>query len=611
MALRALVLAALVSCAAPVGVDWMNARAVHRGFTKSVLSSGEPSAPTLQVLQRLALHERFESDPEIALAELHAGIEPTGDRGRIFALAELSFLHGEQSRKREYHLAAAVYAYVFLFPGAGERPPERTDPRLRLACDLYNRGLTEALQTGREVRLAEGRYALPFGALEVELDPSGFSWVGYQLEDFVPSADFEVHGLRNRYRRPGIGAPLAASIVRRESKQKPSPVQRRIPETLKVPVTAVLLLDAARRGLLDGELHGVLRLYSQDDTLSVDVDGSEVPLEFETTSSLAYTLQESRLWDFEIAGFRSGDLVPFLGERDPDGLLMLHPYRPGRMPVVLVHGTASSPARWAELVNELEADARIWSHFQLWLFIYNTGNPIGYSGGLLRRALENAVRELDPDGKDAALRRMVVIGHSQGGLLTKLSAVDSGTRFWDDFSRVPLEQLGVEAETREILRRSSFFTPLPFVRRLVFICTPHGGSYLAGMSLGRFASGLVQLPRSLVSLSLDLATVDREGLLVRQLGRFPTSIDNMIPGNPFLEILASLPVAPGVASHSIIAVRGDGPPGDGSDGVVSYTSAHIAGVESETIVRASHSVQDDPAAIEEVRRILIEHAGLE
>ena len=38
---------------------------------------------------------------------------------------------------------------------------------------------------------------------------------------------------------------------------------------------------------------------------------------------------------------------------------MLHPHKTGRIPVVLVHGTASSPARWAELVNELENDPQL------------------------------------------------------------------------------------------------------------------------------------------------------------------------------------------------------------------------------------------------------------
>jgi hypothetical protein len=205
---------------------------------------------------------------------------------------------------------------------------------------------------------------------------------------------------------------------------------------------------------------------------------------------------------------------------------------------------------------------------------------------------------------------MVVIGHSQGGLLAKLTAVDSGTHFWDDFVRVPIDELRVSDSTRETLRRSSFFTPLPFVKRVVFICTPHGGSYLASMSFARLVSDLVRLPTNLMKLSLELATIDRSALVVRQLGRLPTSIDNMTPGNPFIKTLGSLPVAEGIASNSIIAVKGDGPLEHASDGVVAYTSAHVSGAQSEKIVRSGHSAQGAPATIEEVRRILLEHAGL-
>jgi hypothetical protein len=47
------------------------------------------------------------------------------------------------------------------------------------------------------------------------------------------------------------------------------------------------------------------------------------------------------------------------------------------------------------------------------------------------------------------------------------------------------------------------------------------------------------------------------------------------------------------------------------DGVVKYESAHIDGVESELVVRSAHSCQDNPHAIGEVRRILLEHLELE
>ena len=41
-------------------------------------------------------------------------------------------------------------------------------------------------------------------------------------------------------------------------------------------------------------------------------------------------------------------------------------------------------------------------------------------------------KDVDRDGKDLALNKMVVIGHSQGGLLTKMMVVDSGNRFWNN-----------------------------------------------------------------------------------------------------------------------------------------------------------------------------------
>ena len=47
-----------------------------------------------------------------------------------------------------------------------------------------------------------------------------------------------------------------------------------------------------------------------------------------------------------------------------------------------------------------------------------------------------------------------------------------------------------------------------------------------------------------------------------------------------------------------------------NDGVVAYRSAHIDEAVSELVVQPSgHSVQVTPQAIEEVRRILLEHAA--
>ena len=211
--------------------------------------------------------------------------------------------------------------------------------------------------------------------------------------------------------------------------------------------------------------------------------------------------------------------------------------------MVLVHGTASSPVRWAELVNELEGDPRIRERFQIWVFLYDTGNPIGYSAGRLRAALTATVQELDPEGKDPALRRMVVIGHSQGGLLTKLTAIDSGTRFWDRISTKPFDAIQISPETRALLQQSVFFTPLPFVERVVFVATPHHGAILAGRRLGALAARLITLPVAVFGGLAEAVASTGDEELIAALRRPPTAIDNMSPRNPGLRILASIPVA--------------------------------------------------------------------
>jgi hypothetical protein len=81
----------------------------------------------------------------------------------------------------------------------------------------------------------------------------------------------------------------------------------------------------------------------------------------------------------------------------------------------------------------------------------------------------------------------------------------------------------------------------------------------------------------------------------------------MRPGQPFIRTLAETPIDPGITAHSIIAVKRVGALLGQTDGVVAYESAHIDGVVSERIVHSTHSTQNHPDTIEEMRRILREH----
>jgi hypothetical protein len=159
-----------------------------------------------------------------------------------------------------------------------------------------------------------------------------------------------------------------------------------------------------------------------------------------------------------------------------------------------------------------------------------------------------------------------------------------------------------------VIRRYTVYQALPSVQRVVFLSTPHRGSYLASSFVRRLTAKLVSLPGKVVKQGAAFVQVAEQVNFFPELrGRLPTSLDGMSPKNPFLLALAEIPVAPGVTAHSIIAVKGDGDFRSGKDGVVAYTSAHQDYTSSEFIVRSGHSCQSRPAAIEEVRRILHEH----
>jgi alpha-beta hydrolase superfamily lysophospholipase len=125
---------------------------------------------------------------------------------------------------------------------------------------------------------------------------------------------------------------------------------------------------------------------------------------------------------------------------------------------------------------------------------------------LLRDKLMAAVERMDPKGRDHCLREMVVVGHSQGGLITKLTAVDTGDRLWNTVARAPPDQIPGSEQFRTLLRRVLFVKPVPFVRRLVFIATPHRGSFLSGEWLNSVLRGIIRFPADLMSQSVGALT---------------------------------------------------------------------------------------------------------
>ena len=158
------------------------------------------------------------------------------------------------------------------------------------------------------------------------------------------------------------------------------------------------------------------------------------------------------------------------------------------------------------------------------------------------------------------------------------------------------------------------------VKRVIFLATPHHGSKLSPSLPARLARHFIRLPKEAVEVVSDIAQEDPNFLTGLHPNKLPTSLDLLAPGSPALELLAARPKSPGIPYHSIIGIAPSSSAvwlakwlagvnrHDPGDGVVPYSSAHLEGVDSESLVPADHTeVHHHPQAVQEVRRILLKH----
>jgi pimeloyl-ACP methyl ester carboxylesterase len=514
----------------------------------------------------------------------------------------LEFWSRDEAARR--YFAAMAFAYELMVQNLAGSSETAVDPQRSAARSIYNRSLE------RFLRLAGDRRFLPNESWRANLAQAGISiairrdgavWSPERFDELRFASDFVVRGMPHFYGSDGVGVPLIAvrrpTLAELDNRQGPD---RFYPYWEVYPVTAVLRFDLPRidRGRASLELHDTLR------ATHADLGGATVDLAADLTTPVAYHFARGKLGILEKTSlFNPGKVTR------QSGLHMLHPYERGKIPVVLIHGLASSAKAWGRVVNELRGDPELRSRYQFWIFMYPTGDPFIKSAAELRHSLTEARQTVDQNNNDPAFDHMVLIGHSMGGLIVKMAITESRDDLWHLISRQPFDRLVADPDDRAMFRQAFFFEPLPFVKRAVFIATPHRGSKLGNQFIGRLGDSLIRLPDPLLQAHDRLLAQNGVEFFTQLFpAGVPSSIDVLALDNPYLTTLDQLPVAPWVTAHSIIGKVGDGPLEASTDGVVPYSSSHLPWTVSERVVPRNHACQDSPEAIEELSRILKVHA---
>ncbi|NUM55498.1 MAG: alpha/beta fold hydrolase [Candidatus Hydrogenedentes bacterium] len=572
----------------------------------NAITADAMSSHTAQVLRLYNLTEVFKANPDQTMRDLRERACEGPDRYLLFSMAELSYLVARDHEAKSpteaigYFISSARFAYAFLFDSnLGERP-NIYDPRFRLGCELYNHSLARALrlmEANPPAEEADGAILVQTwdGALRMRVAMHGFPEGYSDFAELILAADYEVEGINNQYRTYGLGIPLIA--VARTDPDDPNQ-----PPRASYPATAVLRFNRLACVDYDQTLEASLDLFDPLHIDDVEIDGTHARLESDMTTPLGYVLSDPDLRTDAFLGFLRAERAD-----DRTGLYMIDPYDSDKIPVVLVHGLVSSPLTWAEMLNDLRGDPAIREKYQFWFYQYPTGYPFIYSASRFRKALDDARAQYDPAGTSAAFNQMVLIGHSMGGLLSKLMVQDSGDAVWSAFSRKPFDELRISESEKSMLANVFFFTPRPYVKRVVFIATPHGGSNLSDLAVASLISRLVAVPKFLISTTFDVMTLDLDTPGDKITKRDFTSVKNLSPQNRFIRATRQISIDPAVSYHSIIGNFHGKDIEHSSDGVVPYWSSHLDGAASEKVVDSGHSAHYHPLAILEVRRILEEH----
>ncbi|WP_435009895.1 esterase/lipase family protein [Tundrisphaera lichenicola] len=559
-----------------------------------------PVDPLASILARDGLFELALEDPAAAATRLEARLSNRPEPGGALALAELSYRAGMSKISKAPDQAIAWLRDSAALATIALKEPESPVPDL--AVQVHNRALarlvriaqTEGKRNDLGWQKVLRRHGVVLEGASPDLAPGRF-------EDLLIVEDIRVSGMQHVYREAGIGVPLV--VHRRvDPAGSPDPLDRFHPRELRMAATAIVSPIGDIQGGAWRRYPITLALLDPFVDQSIQLGSRELSVASDRTSPLAVQVSQGQLSTLEFTGLFDSD---FRRPGVEAGLYLLRPYQPGKIPVVLVHGLFSSPRAYLQTMNELENDLEIDSRYQFWVYLYPTGQPIPASAMELRASLNKVRDALDPNHDDPSMNQMVLVGHSMGGLLSKMMVQDSGLKLWEAAFRRPVAELKASPRTRKALDDALIFDPLPFVKRVIFIATPHRGSPIADQWFGRTIASMIRRTSEQAEIAKEIVELNGPDLIAPELRRMPlNAIGNLRTDSPILQTLDKIPIDPSVPYHSIIPQIGKLLP---TDGVVEYRSSHLEGSESELVFPGTHFSQKDPVVTAELTRILREH----
>ncbi len=513
------------------------------------------------------------------------------------------------------------YSYAYLFKTA-RQPQERIfDNRQVQIRDFYNQALTKMVNV-HSLRNPSKTITptIKIGKSTYTIDIQSYQRLqNMQLEKFISSYNMNFSGLRAINRRDGFGSDFVAvfpstdNAAHGENKYILDPLSYSYPNGVnpnihKARYLAATIIAQPKKttATVDDVLNSPefeVKVYDPYSVEKVNIAGKEYSLAANFSAPYGLWLAENNLGTAAYLTLIDRDQHLTMPH-----LYMLEPYNPNKKVIVLVHGLASSPEAWIAVTNDIMGDAVLREHYQVWQVFYSTNMPILESRFQIYAVLKQAFGSLNP--KDAAAQDAVLIGHSMGGIISRLLVSNA------DISKEALTMMNSRQQARlrkhPVIGERLKMEPITNFDRAIFLAAPHRGTDYADRWFTLAARKIIKLPATFLTTLADTLTSDDMDLkdFVKTLTNdvIQNGPSDLSKKSKFMELTATIPPEKGLVFHSIMGnITKSDDPNVITDGIVPYKSAHLDGAVSEKIFTGGHSIQETPEAVLELRRILREH----
>ena len=577
----------LLSGCASVTVSNINSQEYLVQRRGDVISQGRLSDPTNTVLTALGLSD-CENRMQYCINSV-GDSSVTDNESKISALAEMWLfkamraqkdaqvlkdageIQDEQKLNAELlndYIQTAKYSYAYLFFSGRKISDRALEDRQTQVKDYYNFAVQNVIE--QLYRATKGKALTDFPVREGKWNiyiknPEQLSEHAETVKELIPDTVLSFKGLKNQYSADGLGARMVLSTDD-PAKEKDQP-WRLMPYSS---VTAMISFPGKSLNQILSAFSGAYGLWLANSDFA--------------SNSLSTI-------------FGHGNII------DKPTVYLMRPYRKDLRTIILIHGLASSPEAWVNTSNEIMGDKLLRDNYQIWQVYYPTNIPLLINRQEIAQAINRTIDHFDPSRTNPASKDITLIGHSMGGILTRLLVSDSGNTIIDALEQKypqASEKINqMDPKFKSILR----FKPLQGVSTAIFLAAPHQGTPYADASWARYLASFVKLPLSIVNKLGEMTLMIFGQDLPREINM--TGVDNLSAKDPTIRVLAKLPISRNVTYYSIIGRENpEGPLEESSDGIVPYWSSHLDGAASEKVIVSGHSVQETPEAIIELRKIL-------